>query len=144
MRGPGRWDAETGFDKSPPAHQDRQRDSRAPARGVVAELIRRDLSEGVDRSVQPAIITSVSAGKARKLNRSISKISSRFIFDRGPSNQVMTTSSNPSSGSGYRMFSPSRASINTVEMTRLRYHFLFAGTTYHGAESVLVSDIASV
>src|SRR5215210_3043846 len=55
----------------------------------------------------------------------------------------ITILSRSSSGSGYRMSSFSRVSTRIVATTRLRYHFLLAGTTYQGAPSLLVRERAS-
>src|SRR3712207_4536443 len=53
------------------------------------------------------------------------------------------TWSSPSSGAGYRGSIASSVSAMVRAITRLRYHLLFAGTTYQGATSVEVLLIAS-
>ncbi len=54
-----------------------------------------------------------------------------------------TTSSSPSSGSGYDRSSASRVSTRILLTARLRYHLWSAGTTYHGAAAVEVAPMAN-
>ena len=64
------------------------------------------------------------------------------ITPRPSSSSRRRCSSTSKSGGGQRRAMPRRCSSRSSPITRLRYHFLSDGTTYHGAISVLVRSSA--